>query len=83
MNAALTPASLNRSGNSWDYCLLSRKARTNAMVAVDLQGVEDSRDVPGLGFLVVAAGGLGGEADTAEVRALALTLSGVTSWNPV
>ena len=34
MNAALTPASLNRSGNSWDYCLLSSKARTNAMVAV-------------------------------------------------
>ena len=34
MNTVLAPASLNRGGNSWDYCFLSRKARTNAMVAV-------------------------------------------------
>ena len=34
MNAALVPVSSNRSGNGWDYCFLSRKARTNATVAV-------------------------------------------------
>ena len=36
--------------------------------ALDLQGVEDPRNVPGLSFLVVAAGRLGGEAHAAEVR---------------
>jgi hypothetical protein len=34
MNTALVPVSSNRSSNSWNYCFLSRKARTNAMVAV-------------------------------------------------
>jgi hypothetical protein len=40
MNIALTPASSNRGGNSWDYCFLSRKARTNATVTVGFSSMK-------------------------------------------